>query len=117
MTTIKNLSQVRGDSKAYQFQRFNKNTKKVITIKPDTLYMTVKKNYDTKDYLFQKKKEDFVIDDDGTYHFEIQPHETDNLKYGKYVYDIQATTDGKVTTILKGVFEIDKESTWADNED
>lgn len=115
-TTIVNLSQTRGDSKAYQFQRFNKVDKSVITIPPDTIYMTVKKNYDTKDYLFQKTKNDFVIDPDGTYHFEILPEDTEELRYGKYVYDIQVTTDGKVTTLVKGAFEIGKESTWAVNE-
>lgn len=116
-TTIVNLSQTRGDSKAYQFQRFNKSDKSVITTRPDSIYMTVKKNYDTKDYLFQKKIDDFVIDDDGTYHFEIEPKDTEDLRYGKYVYDIQVTTAGKVTTLVKGVFGIEKESTWAVNED
>lgn len=113
---IVNLSQTRGDSKAYQFQRTNKADGSVITREPDTIYLTVKKNYDTEDFLFQKTKADFTIDEDGTYHFEIKPEDTENLRYGKYVYDIQVTTDGKVTTLVKGAFGIEKESTWAVNE-
>ena len=115
-TAIVNLSQTRGDSKACQFQRVNKPDGSVILTPPDTIFMTVKKNYDTQDYFFQKKKEDFVIDDNGIYHFEIKPEDTENLRYGKYVYDIQVTTDGKVTTLVKGVFAVEKEATWASNE-
>lgn len=110
------ISQIRGDTRRYKFERINADGSIILT-PPDKLYFTVKKTYISKEMLIQKKLEDFVIDADGTYHFTILPDDTNNLKYGTYVFDIEVITDGVKTTIAKGDFTIEPEVTFADDED
>ena len=110
------LSQIRGDTRRYRFKRINADGS-TIEIEPDKIYFTVKKSYIAKDILIQKKKADFVIDNNHVYHFTIEPDDTNGLKYGNYVYDIEVITDGVKTTISKGDFIIEPEVTFADDED
>ena len=109
------LSIIRGDTKFYKFQRKNKN-KEVILEKADKVYFTVKKNSQVKDVVFQKTIEDMLFDEDGTYHFVIEPKDTDGQDYDKYRYDVQVEHDGVKKTIAIGIFEIKEEVTFAENE-
>lgn len=109
------MQQIRGDTKQYYFQR-KRADGTVITDAPDSLYFTVKKNYIDKEPVLQKTLNDMTLDDDGTYHFTIEPEDTDNLQYKDYVFDIQVTADGVKTTIAKGSFVIEEEVTFAENE-
>lgn len=46
----------------------------------------------------------------------ISPEDTENLPFGKYVYDIQMTYGGSVKTIIApSVFEIGEEVTYGGN--
>ena len=110
------LSQVRGDTRRYRFQRVNADGS-VITDRPDKLYFTVKKNYDSQDFIFQKKLEDFTIDDEGNYRFTIEPDDTEAMKYGQYVFDIEVITGDVTTTLAKGNFNLETEVTFKVNED
>lgn len=109
------MKQIRGDTKKYKFQR-KKADGTVITDRPDSLYFTVKNSYNDPLPVIQKTLNDMTLDQDGTYHFTIEPEDTDNLKYKTYVYDIQVTAGGIKTTIAKGNFVIKEEVTFARNE-
>ena len=111
-----NLNQTRGDTRSYFFQRVDASGA-VITAQPDSLYFTVKKSFNDKNSILQKKLSDMTVDDDGTYHFTILPADTETQAYGQYVFDIQVTQNGVVTTICKGNFTLTPEATWAVNED
>lgn len=110
-----NLSQTRGDTAAYTFQRKNASGE-IITGAPDALYFTVKKAYTDKTALVQKKLADMTMAEDGTWSFTIQAGETDMLAFGNYVYDIQVNDNDAVTTIAKGAFTLTPEATWQSNE-
>lgn len=57
-----------------------------------------------------------TFDQDGTYHFTIEPTDTNNLKFGTYVYDIEVKQNGIVSTIAMGDFILLDEVTYAENE-
>lgn len=69
----------------------------------DEIYFTVKKDYNSTEYLFQKRLSDGTIEPDinGGYNLVINAEDTDRLKYGGYVFDIElvAGADIKQTTV------------------
>ena len=73
----------------------------------DLLVLTVKKSARDLDYKFQKK----VV---GTNTFHILPTDTQDMPFGKYVYDVQLTTkDSDVYTVIGPCsFEVLKEVTY-----
>lgn len=107
---------IRGDTARFFFQRIDAEGE-VITTRPDTLYFTVKKDFKTVPFVLQKKLDDMRMDEDGTFHFTIEPEDTEELQYRTYVYDIQVVQDGVKTTIAKGGFVITTEVTFIENED
>ena len=104
----------RGDSKALYFRRMSKG--QPILTEANKVYFTVKKNYDIEEALFQKTKDDMTFDEEGYYHFTINPEDTNNLDYGDYVYDIEVKTANYTKTISKGTLSITKEVTHKNNE-
>lgn len=104
----------RGDTGAYKFTRINA-AGEPITEAPDALYFTVKRSFSYSDFVLQKSMEDMTLDNDGTWHFVIEPEDTATLDYGDYVYDIEVTVSDYVKTISKGKFSITEEATWAAN--
>lgn len=111
-----NLSQTRGDTAGYYFQRLNSEGQ-AITDTPDAIYFTIKSAWTDATALLQKKMSDMTMDSDGTWHFVIQAGETDTMRYGDYVFDVQVNDDGAVHTIAKGKFTLTPEATWQINED
>ena len=66
----------------------------------DTVYFTVKASTSTEAKLIQKVITEF--DEDGRAIINIEPADTKDLAYKRYVYDVQLTTAaGAVTTIIK----------------
>lgn len=110
------LNQTRGDTGNFTFQCLDTQGA-VITAIADAIYFTVKTSWDTAPAVIRKTIDDMTFDDDGTYHFTIEPEDTEGLRYGLYVYDIEVTRDGVVTTIAKGKLAITEESTWAINKE
>lgn len=108
---------IRGDTLKLKFLRKNKKGE-IITTKPDKLYFTVKTNYYSKNYLFQKVlgKDIIYSEQDNYYRFTINPDDTNNLSYGFYVYDIEVVTGSIVKTIAKGNLDIKEEVTFVENE-
>lgn len=113
----KMISQTRGDTKKYKFQRKNADGTIILNM-PNKLFFTVKQDYTDDKVLIQKRlPDDFTMDEDGTWHFTVLPEDTNNLNYGEYVFDVEVITDGVKTTIAKGGFVIEPEVTFADDED
>lgn len=73
----------------------------------DTLTFSVKKNSRNTDYIFQK-----TLVGENVFH--IEPADTASLSFGKYMYDIQLTTNiGDVFTVVPpSTFEVLAEVTW-----
>lgn len=109
-----NLSQIRGDTIKYKFQRINDEG--VITTRPDELFFTVKEVTTREQVVFQKRLEDMTLDEDGTYHFVVEPADTNGLQYGDYVFDIEVIDSGVKSTVAFGVYTILPEVTWVENE-
>lgn len=109
----------RGDTKNYKFKRVNKTDDSVITTRPDTMYLTVKFDYNVDNVLFQKELDNGIKFDEETsyYYFTIKPSDTNELPYGKYVYDIEVTDHGKVTTIAIGEIDLTEEVTFYTNKE
>lgn len=78
----------------------------------DTIFITCRQKPDkNSDILFQKTKEDIVIDQDAFLHFQFDPDDTENLYYGLYYFDIEITlTSGYRKTKLY-TFELTEETT------
>lgn len=109
------LTITRGDTKMFAFKRFNADHETILE-KADAIYFTVKKPSLPKDYIFQKTIDDMLFDDNGVYHFQVEPSDTDGIRFGKYRYDIQVVDEGTKTTIANGYFIVKEEVTFAENE-
>lgn len=109
------LSQTRGDTRGYYFKRIDAEGQTIMAT-PDSLFFTVKASFNAQPFVFQKTLEDMTFDENGVYHFTIEPEDTETLSYGTYAWDIQVTQDGVVTTIAKGYLELTHEATWSSNE-
>lgn len=101
----------RGDTGQFKFQRKDAEGHVILTT-PDALYFTVKKSYQSPSVVFQKDLDDMTLDENGTYHFTIEPTDTQALDYGNYVYDIEVTESDYVQTIAKGSLKLTAEATW-----
>lgn len=104
----------RGDTGQYRFQRKYADGEVILTL-PDAIYFTVKKSYQSPTVVFQKTIDDMTIDQDGTFHFTIEPEDTQALDIGNYVYDIEVTDSDYVQTISKGTLKLTAEATWSIN--
>lgn len=100
----KDIKMTRGDSESITVNGLN-------LVSGDIIYLTVKDHVNTSDIAFQKIVTEFT---NGSAVIEILPQDTKNLKFKKYVYDIQLTKDGGVvTTIIKEhEFKIEGEVTY-----
>lgn len=112
----RNLSQTRGDTAGYYFTRVDTEGEPITTA-PQSIYFTVKRSFNDSRAILQKKMSDMTMDSDGTWHFVIQAGETNAMRYGDYVFDVQVNDDGAVHTIAKGKFTLTPEATWQINED
>lgn len=107
---------IRGDSYAKMFAR--KSGGAVIKTRADKVYFTVKKNHEAQNFIFQKTIDDMRFDQNGYYHFDVEPADTDGLPYGDYVYDIEIIVgdDYKKTINKEGLFRVLPEVTHVLNE-
>lgn len=110
----------RGDTFAYGFHLVDKS-KQPIEIENDgqtEIYFTVKKNQNTSDVVFQKKftRDEIKSDGNGLYHLIIDANDTNQLKYGKYGYDITIKSGEFVATEIIGTITLTTEYTHKVNE-
>ena len=106
----------RGDTAKFSFQRKDVDGA-VITTPASEIYFTVKENSKNLTPVLQKTMEDMTFDDDGTYHFELEPADTNGLSFcKKYWYDIEVIDVDVKTTIAYDEFILKPEVTWQANE-
>lgn len=111
------LEFVRGDTKPLKFQIKDNNGNILKMDLDDELIFTIKKNYNTKKIILQKKISDGSIHYDSGYYFITLTHEdTANLKYSTYVYDIQLMSGEIVVTLILGTITLTEEVTHIENE-
>lgn len=108
---------IRGDTKPLIFQAKDNKGNVLKMDSNDELIFTIKKNYNTKNAILQKKLSDGSIRYESGYYFVTLTHEdTANLKYGTYVYDIQLMSSGIVATLVFGTITLTQEVTHIENE-
>ena len=105
----------RGDTAQFKFQRKDNDGNPILSV-ATKVYFTIKKHYSFSNFVLQKTIDDMTFDEDGYYHFTINPQDTNELSFGEYEYDIEVIVDDYKQTISKGVFKITKEVTHANNE-
>jgi len=111
------LEMTRGDTLKLKFSRQTEN-QEVIFEKADEMYMTFKKSIYSEKILFQKSLKDGTITYDsetGYYHVIIEPADTEGLRYGDYVFDIEIKKGNTVKTIVKGTLKLTEEVTFSCN--
>lgn len=84
----------RGTSLRLKAQRLDYENQPILT-QADGVFFVVKKCWKNKTALIIKKLEDMTFDSEGFYHFTILPEDTEELPYGKYVWDFTATEDSE----------------------
>lgn len=111
-----NLKMTRGDTEYMTIAKYQK-LEGVETHQPfvtgDTVTLTVRTYVGANDIVLSKVVTAFV---DGKAQFEINPTDTKDLEFAKYVYDVELKkADQSITTILKpSIFEITGEVTIND---
>lgn len=105
------LKQTRGDTVSYTFQRKDTEGRAIMT-RPEAIFFTVKSTFNTPKVIIQKNIKQMAMNSNGVWRFTIENADTEGLPYGIYVFDLQVTESGAVTTIAKGKFELTQEATW-----
>lgn len=97
----KDLYHTRGDSGAFTVSfRDLEKALQVGVEKGDKLTFTAKVNINTKDIVLQKTVE--ITEYLSQVEFKFKPEDTEDLKYGKYYWDVELETrDGEVLTLSK----------------
>ena len=78
----------RGTTHQYKGRR-KRNGQPILTIAEEA-YFTIKRRWDDKTPLVMKDLSQMTFDDEGFYHLTLEPEDTENLPYGKYVWDFTA---------------------------
>lgn len=108
----KTYEMVRGDTFAFEVKV--KNNNEIVVV--DKMILTVKNNSYVEETIIQKKLGAGITLKDDAYYIVINPEDTDNLEYGRYVFDIEFIVDGLKRTIEKGYLSIADEVTFSCNE-
>lgn len=109
------ISMPRGDLRTICFNVTAQDSKSEIDF--TEIYVTFKKSFKHKNVLFQKKLGNNTVEktEDG-YTFTIFPEDTNNLDYGKYVFDIELIYEDTLKTTFVGELIITNEVTFECNE-
>ena len=107
----------RGTSLRLKAQRKDIGGNPILT-EAEEIYFIIKKRWTDKTALITKSLEDMVFDEEGYYHFAIAPTDTENLAYGKYVWDFTAIeeNDQYRQKPARGYFIIGNSAGWIINE-
>lgn len=109
------ISMTRGDTARWKFQRLDANGNPIKAI-ADYCWFTVKTNDMKKETILQKTIDNMEFGEDYFYRFTIEPEDTNNLQYGDYVYDLEVIQEDYKQTISKGIFTLEYEVTFVNNE-
>ena len=114
---LQTLSLNRGTSLGLKAQRIDADGN-VIMQRAEEIYFTVKNKWTDTSYVIQKSLADMTFDQQGYYHFTIAPEDTEQLSYGKYVWDFTAVEndDAYRAKPAHGYFVIGNSAGWIINE-
>lgn len=114
---LQTLSLNRGTTFKLRGRRIDAEGNPILTT-PEELYFIVKKRWTDKTALITKTLEDMEFDEEGYYHFTILPEETENLDYGKYVWDFTPVDDNNIyrQKPAHGYLVVGNSSGWIVNE-
>lgn len=105
-----NFSFIRGDTFLFKFKILDKSKNSIEKSDISTLILTCRKQKNDL-IMFTKNIDDFTVDDNGYFHGEFKPEDTQELESGEYYFDIEVTlTSGKRKTKLY-TFILEKDAT------
>lgn len=108
---------VRGDTCPITFSITDSQDNILDDLEGANIYFTVKVSYSEPSFLIQKTYNGGTITKDGdNYSLTILPTDTENLEYGRYVYDICVVSQDLKATIVRGTITLGNEATFAINE-
>ena len=110
---------IRGDTKSVGFEITDEEGKPLELTEGDEIYFTLKNNYNTKDYVLQKKYTDFTLRYDietSEATITLEHDDTCDLAYGTYVYDVKVKIADYWETVFLGEITLNEHSTWKNNE-
>lgn len=107
----------RGTSLKLKAQRIGVDGNPIMTI-AEEIYFIVKKRWTDETAQITKDLSQMTFDDQGYYHFTIEPTDTEGLDYGKYVWDFTAIEDNDAYRVkpAHGYFIIGNSAGWIINE-
>lgn len=107
----------RGTSLGLKARRIDYNGDPILT-KAQEIYFIVKKRWTDKTAIITKDLSDMTFDEEGYYHFTIDPEDTEPLAYGQYVWDFTAVenNDNYRAKPAHGYFLIGNSAGWVINE-
>lgn len=113
------ISMPRGDIRLVRFSVYDSQTGGMSQIDFTEIYLTVKKNLDAREFLFQKTLTNGGIEKigEGDYQVKIDPEDTNGLAFNKtYPFDIELVYQDEVKQTEFGQLEITPEVTCSWNE-
>lgn len=104
----------RGDTCPLKFTLLDKEGNILALTSSDELFFTVKNDFNTTTTKLQKKYStgDIVQEEDGSYKLIIDSEDTDNWKYGSYVWDIELVSGDYTRTVAIGNLTLTNEVTF-----
>lgn len=107
----------RGTSLYLKAQRLDLDNQPILT-QAQEIYFIVKKSWKDKNALITKSLNEMTFDEEGYYHFEIAPTDTEDLPYGKYVWDFTPVENNNSYRAkpAKGYLIIGNSAGWIVNE-
>lgn len=107
----------RGTTLKLKAQRKDLGGQPILTI-AEEIYFVVKKRWTDKEPLIIKDLNDMTFDEEGYYHFTIDPTDTENIPYGQYVWDFTPVNDDNAYRFkpAHGYFIIGNSAGWIVNE-
>ena len=96
---------VRGKNAWFKFRRKDNNGDPIITPAQEA-YFIVKYTHESREYIFRKAIADMTFDEEGWYHCEIEPADTEKLDCRDYAYDIEVFERDYTLTISSGTFTV-----------
>ena len=112
------FSMARGDIDLLCFGLYVDDSDTPTDMLMDDIYFTVKKHYENRSFIFQKRLSDgsIVSDGHGAYTITIQPEDTDEMEFGEYTCDIEVVKAPGIKKTFPGLFVLTKEVTHRGNE-
>lgn len=103
------IKMVRGDTLSFGFEITDSED---IGIEIDSAFFTCKQNFTDDMNVFKKTLGNGITAADlGQYIVRVAPEDTASAEAGKYFYDLQIGVGSDIYTILKGVLELEQDTT------